>query len=101
MFCSAAGNDPVLTQPGDEEQVLHPVAHRGGQRQVDKGLDVEVVHQGEPGVVLGLQGVGRQGVCTGEERPVVRQWGATKAGETTKTGRRDQEGRKTRKGDGE
>lgn len=46
-----------LTEARDEEQVLDAVTDRVGQGQVDEGLDAEVVHQGQPGVVLGLQGV--------------------------------------------
>lgn len=46
-----------LTQSRDEEQVLDPMSHRISQRQVDEGLDVEMVHQRQPGVVLGLQRV--------------------------------------------
>lgn len=51
------GGGGGLTKARDEEQVLDAVTDRVGQGQVDEGLDVEVVHQGQPGVVLGLQGV--------------------------------------------
>lgn len=34
------------TEPRDEEQVLDAMTHRVSQRQVDKGFDVEMIHQG-------------------------------------------------------
>lgn len=52
-----------LTQSGNEEEMLHPVADGVSQCQVDKSFDVKMVHQGQPGVVLGLQGVRWQRAC--------------------------------------
>lgn len=51
------GTAEELTKARDEEEVLDAVTHRIRQSQVDKRFDVEMVHQGQPGVVLGLQGV--------------------------------------------
>ncbi len=47
----------LLTKSRDEEEMLDPMTHRVGQRQVDKSFDVKMVHQGQPGVILGLQRV--------------------------------------------
>lgn len=56
------------TQSGNEEEVLDAVTHRIRQSQVDESFDVQMIHQGQPGVILGLQGVRGQRVCGGVKK---------------------------------
>lgn len=44
-----------LTKARGEEELPNSVPHRGRQGEAHEGLDVQLVHQAQPRVLLGLQ----------------------------------------------
>jgi len=55
MITSYSSNRNVSTKACDEEQVLNSMSDGVCQGEVDKGLDVEMVHERKPGVITAGQ----------------------------------------------
>ena len=51
------GGQGQLTKTGDPQQVLSPLAHRGREGEIHKGLHLGPVHQAQPCPVLWLHRV--------------------------------------------
>lgn len=59
-----------LTKARSEEELPDTVSHRGCKGEADEGLDVQLVHQAQPRVLLGLQRVRGQHVWVGSKNSI-------------------------------